>query len=102
VYQPGRVNPIDFSRDSDLLFFLQRIRDEAHRFAITFHRNRRRADSLQSIWDTIPGIGKQRKKMLLKHFGSITEIRAATLEELCRLPGINDRIARSIKDKLSG
>jgi len=102
VYQPGRVNPIDFSRDGDLLFFLQRIRDEAHRFAITFHRSRRRADSMRSIWDTIPGIGKQRKKILLRYFGSIKKIRAATLEELCQLPGINDRIARSIKDKLSG
>jgi len=102
VYQPGRVNPIDFSRDVDLLFFLQRIRDEAHRFAVTFHRNRRRADSMQSIWDTIPGIGKQRKKILLKHFGSIKKIRAATLEELSRLPGINERIAGAIKDKLGG
>jgi excinuclease ABC subunit C len=102
VYQPGRANPIDFSRDRDLLFFLQRIRDEAHRFAITFHRNRRRADFMESILDTVPGIGKQRKKMLLKHFGSIQKIRAAPLEELSRLPGINDKIARSIKAKLAG
>ena len=102
VYQPERVNPIDFIRDRDLMFFLQRIRDEAHRFAITFHRKRHRADSMQSILDTISGIGKQRKKMLLKHFGSIKKIRAATLDELGRLPGINDRIARSIKEKLAG
>jgi len=102
VYQPGRANPIDFNRDRDLLFFLQRIRDEAHRFAIAFHRNRHRVDSMKSILDTVPGIGKQRKKMLLKHFGNIKKIRAATLEELSRLPGINDRIARSIKDKLAG
>lgn len=102
VYQPGRANPIDFSRDRDLLLFLQRIRDEAHRFAITFHRKRHRADSMQSMLDTVSGIGKQRKRMLLKHFGSIKKIRAATLEELSRLPGINDRIAGSIKDKLAG
>jgi excinuclease ABC subunit C len=57
---------------------------------------------MQSILDTIPGIGKQRKKILLKHFGSIKKIRAATHEELSRLPGINYRIARSIKDKLAG
>ena len=102
VYQPVRANPIDFSRDRDLLFFLQRIRDEAHRFAITFHRNRRRADFIESILDTVSGIGKQRKKILLKHFGSIKKIRAAPLEELSSLPGINDKIARSIKAKLSG
>ena len=57
---------------------------------------------MQSILDTISGIGKQRKKMLLKHFGSIKKIRAATLEELSRLPGISVGIARSIKEKLDG
>jgi excinuclease ABC subunit C len=102
VYQPSRADSINFTRNRDLLLFLQRIRDEAHRFAITFHRNRRRADSMESILDSVPGIGKHRKKMLLKHFGSIKKIRAATLEELSRLPGINDKTARSLKAKLTG
>ncbi len=101
VYLPGRSNPVEFGREQDLLFFLQRIRDEAHRFAITFHRNRRRAEAMESVWDAIPGVGKERQKKLLDHFGSLEKIRAASLEELSRLPGISIRMARSIKSKLA-
>ena len=77
IFKPGRANPLSFGRDEDLLLFLQRIRDEAHRFAISFHRKRRRKISLQSALDTIPGVGKKRKAALLQHFKSVKNIRAA-------------------------
>ena len=97
VYQPGRANPVNFGREGDLLLFLQKIRDEAHRFAISFHRKRRDKKSIHSVLDTVPGIGKKRKETLLKHFGTIDKIRKATLEELESLPGINRKIAEEIK-----
>ncbi|MEA3415172.1 MAG: excinuclease ABC subunit UvrC [Thermodesulfobacteriota bacterium] len=97
IYKPGRVNPINFGREGDLLLFLQRIRDEAHRFAITFHRKRRIRTFMKSALDNIPGIGKKRKAILLKHFKSIKKIRAATLEELSALPGISHNVARAVK-----
>ncbi len=100
IYRPGRANPVRFGQDSDLLLFLQRIRDEAHRFAITFHRRRRDQRSLQSALDRVPGVGKKRKETLLKHFGSVKRIRAATLEELDALPGISPAVAVSIKSHL--
>ncbi|RZB31907.1 MAG: excinuclease ABC subunit C [Desulfobacteraceae bacterium Eth-SRB1] len=100
IYKPGRVNPINFGREGDLLLFLQRIRDEAHRFAITFHRKRRGKASLYSALDAIPSVGKKRKAILLKHFKSIKKIRAATIEELSALPGISHAVARSVKSAL--
>jgi excinuclease ABC subunit C len=101
VFKPGRVNPVDFGRQRDLLLFLQRIRDEAHRFAISFHRNRRRKVSMRSALDTIPGIGKKRKATLFRHFKSVNEIRAASLEEISSLPGLNRRLAEQIQRSLS-
>jgi excinuclease ABC subunit C len=101
IFKPGRVNPINFGREGDLLLFLQRIRDEAHRFAISFHRRRRRKASMLSALDTIPGIGKKRKAMLLRHFRTINEIRAASLQELQALPGISQRLAEQIHLSLS-
>ena len=100
IYLPGRVNPVNFGREGDLLLFLQRIRDEAHRFAITFHRKRRGKASLNSALDTIPSVGKKRKAILLKHFKSIKKIRTATLEELSALPGISHNVARAVKSVL--
>jgi excinuclease ABC subunit C len=99
VYQPGRANPVNFGREGDLLLFLQKIRDEAHRFAISFHRKRRDKKSIHSVFDTVPGIGKKRKEILLKHFGTIDRIRKATLEELVTLPGIDRKIAEALKKK---
>jgi excinuclease ABC subunit C len=96
IFKPGRTNPIVFGRDADLLLFLQRIRDEAHRFAITFHRRRRNRISLQSELDAIPGIGKKRKSVLLKHFKSIKKIREADLDELNSLPGITRSAAEAV------
>jgi excinuclease ABC subunit C len=101
IFKPGRVNPMNFGREGDLLLFLQRIRDEAHRFAISFHRKRRRKASIQSVLDTIPGIGKKRKAMLLRHFKSISGIRAASLQELKALPGLNRKLAEQIHRSLS-
>ncbi|MBU3949193.1 MAG: excinuclease ABC subunit UvrC [Proteobacteria bacterium] len=100
IYQPGRSNPVNFTRERDLLYFLERIRDEAHRFAISFHRKQIRKKSIHSALDDIDGIGKKKKQMLLKHFGSIKKIKAATPEELSALPGITVEIAKSINEVL--
>jgi excinuclease ABC subunit C len=100
IYGPGRVNAINFGRNGELLLFLQRIRDEAHRVAVTFHRQRRNKRTLHSSLDTIPGVGKKRKTLLLKHFGSIKNIRAATFDELNALPGITHSVAASVKSYL--
>lgn len=96
IFKAGRQNPITFGRDTDLLLFLQRIRDEAHRFVIRFHRQRRNTKSLHSILDEVPGVGPKRKAMLMKSFGGIKKIRAATLSELSALPGINATVAQQI------
>jgi len=95
IFKPGRANPLNFGKDGDLLLFLQRIRDEAHRFAISFHRKRRKKISLQSALDTIPGVGKKRKAALLQHFKSVKNIRAADSEEIGALPGFNPSVAES-------
>ena len=100
IYKHGRTNPIIFGREGDLLLFLERIRNEAHRFAVTFHRKKRRKTALRSELDAVPGIGRKRKEVLLKHFGSIENIRAAALEELNALPGITHTVAESIKSRL--
>ncbi|MBF0223962.1 MAG: excinuclease ABC subunit UvrC [Desulfobacterales bacterium] len=100
IYKPMMSNPVMFGRETDLLFFLQRIRDEAHRFVISFQRDRRKKTSITSILDSIPGIGENRKKFLLRHFGSIKRIREATIEEICSLPGINEILAKAIKEIL--
>ena len=101
IFKPGRANPLSFGRDEDLLLFLQRIRDEAHRFAISFHRKRRRKISLQSALDTIPGVGKKRKAALLQHFKSVKNIRAADPEEIGALPGFSRSVAKSIQKALN-
>lgn len=96
IFKPHRTNPIAFGKDADLLLFLQRIRDEAHRFAISFHRKRRGKAALQSELDGIPGVGKTRKAILLKHFKSIKKIRDASIEQLDALPGIPSKTAGAI------
>ena len=101
IFLPGRVNPVQFGRDSDLLLFLQHIRDEAHRFAIDYHRRRRKAKSLQSALDAIPGVGSKRKKQLLQHFKSVANIRQATVEEISALPGISRSLADTILKSLA-
>jgi excinuclease ABC subunit C len=101
IFKPARANPVGFGREEDLLLFLQRIRDEAHRFAITYHRKRRQKRTLQSALDSIPGVGKKRKAILLQHFKSIKNIRAADLEQICALPGFNRKVAESVQKELN-
>ncbi|MGD9226184.1 MAG: excinuclease ABC subunit UvrC [Desulfobacterales bacterium] len=96
IFKPQRTNPIVFGKDRDLLLFLQRIRDEAHRFAITFHRKRRTKTALQSELDAIPGVGPKRKAILLKHFKSIKNIRQADINALDALPGITRSTAEAV------
>ncbi len=101
VYRPARANPINFGREGNLLLFLQKIRDEAHRSAISFHRKRRATQAMRSVLDTVPGVGKKRKEILISHFKSIRRIRAATLEELSALPDISSQLADTIKKTLN-
>jgi len=97
VYLPGRKNPLSLAQRSEVLRFLQRVRDEAHRFAVSTHRKRRRAQTLRSILDEIPGVGPKRRKALLRHFGSLEEIKKASLEEVASLPGFNRKVAQEVK-----
>ncbi|MDO9111118.1 MAG: excinuclease ABC subunit UvrC [Desulfatirhabdiaceae bacterium] len=101
IYKPGRLNPMNLDRDGNLLLFLQRIRDEAHRFVITYHRSRRGAAAIRSVLDSIPGVGPKRKQALLKHYGSIKAIRAASIDELSQAPGMNRKIAEMVQGRLS-
>ena len=101
IFVPGRMNPIQFGKDEDALLLLQRIRDEAHRFAIGFHRKRRSAAALQSVLDSIPSIGKKRKRALMTHFGSVRRIGTASIEALAALPEMNRKAAEEIKKALS-
>jgi len=101
VFLPGRKNPVILKRNSTALFLLQRVRDEAHRFAITYHRQLRTSERLRSALDTIPGIGSTRRKRLLRHFGSVQRIREATVEALSEVPGISVGLATQIRDSLA-
>ncbi len=101
IYLPGRVNPVQFGREQDLLRLLQHIRDEAHRFAIAFQRQRRRKTTLHSRLEEIAGIGPKRRAQLLRHFGGLRQIEEATVEDLQMLPGISPQLARTIKEMLA-
>jgi excinuclease ABC subunit C len=101
IYKPGQANAVNLGREGDLILFLERIRDEAHRFAISFHRKQRSKTLMHSSLDSIQGVGKKRKLILFKHFKSVKKIRAATLEELSALPGISYNIAKKIKISLN-
>jgi excinuclease ABC subunit C len=100
LFLPAHGAPVVLSRQSQGLYLLQRIRDEAHRFAITAHRTRRDKEGIASRLDSIPGIGPARRKALLTHFGSLQEIRAASVDEICKVPGISEDLAISIKANL--
>ena len=100
VFVPGQSDPIVLGRDSPGLHLLQRIRDEAHRFALGFHRQRRDAKARESIFDTLQGVGPARRRALLRHFGSAERFLAASQEELEGVPGIPERTARSIYAQL--
>ena len=100
VFVPGRPEPILLPRDSAGLQLLQRVRDEAHRFAIGFHRQRRDAKARESIFDTLPGVGPARRRALIQHFGSAERFLAATQEELEGVPGMPAKTARTIYAQL--
>lgn len=101
LYLPGRSDPIVLPRRSQALYLVQRIRDEAHRFAITYHRQVRGKRALRSELDEIEGVGPSRKRALLKRFGSVRRIREAALEEVSATPGISAALAARIKAHLA-
>jgi excinuclease ABC subunit C len=96
VWLPGEDFPVIFPRTSEALYMLQRVRDEAHRFAITFHRQRRSKRMTASALDSIPGLGETRRKALLRHFGSMKRLGQATPEEIAEVPGIGRRTAEAV------
>lgn len=100
IYKPGRKNPVNLKKDTDVLLFLQRIRDEAHRSVITYHRKRRLMTCRRSVLEEIPGIGERRRTRLLKHFGSLKRIKAASVEELAAVPGMTRQAARAVFEAL--
>jgi excinuclease ABC subunit C len=100
LYIPDQSEPIVLPRDSQALFLVQRVRDEAHRFAVTFHRARRTRSTIRSLLDEIPGIGPRRRRELLRRFGSVEGIRQASIEEIAAVPGINRALAERIKKEL--
>ena len=100
VVKPNQKNEIRMHRNSDVLFFLQNIRDESHRFAIEFQRKLKRKNTLHSQIDNIPGIGPKRRRLLLKHFGSLKGLRHAALEEILQVPGIPEKLAKEIQSTL--
>ncbi len=97
VFLPGRKNPVVLRPNSTALFLLQRIRDEAHRFAITYHRQLRARERLSSPLDAVAGVGPARRKALLRHFGSLKRVRAATVEDLMQVSGITETVAQAIQ-----
>ncbi|MGY1680386.1 excinuclease ABC subunit UvrC [Geodermatophilus sp. SYSU D01176] len=96
VWLPGESDPVVLPRTSEALYLLQRVRDEAHRFAITYHRQKRSTSMLVSLLDDVPGLGDTRRKALMKQFGSLKRLRAATVEELMAVPGIGRRTAEAV------
>ena len=100
IYEPGRKNPVSLKRSPEALLFFQRIRDEAHRYVIAYHRKRRMISYRRSILEDIPGIGSKRRKNLLKHFGSLKRIRAASVEDLSTVRGMTRQAAQSLFDAL--
>jgi excinuclease ABC subunit C len=101
VWLPNNSDPLIFPRNSEGLYLLQRIRDEAHRFAITFHRSRRSKVMLESLLDEIPGLGSARRAALLDRFGSVSAIRKAEVSELAATPGIGEKLAITIIESLA-
>ena len=97
VWLPGQEDPVILARSSEGLYLLQRVRDEAHRFAISHHRGRRSKTMVESALDGVPGLGEVRRRTLIKHFGSLKKLRTATVEEIAQVPGIGERTAAAIK-----
>jgi excinuclease ABC subunit C len=102
VWLPGQDDPVILPRTSEGLYLLQRVRDEAHRFAIQHHRQRRSRTMTESALDAVPGLGEVRRKALLKHFGSLKRLRAATVEQVAEVPGFGRRSAETVVAALAG
>ncbi|MEU4411850.1 excinuclease ABC subunit UvrC [Nocardia salmonicida] len=96
VWVPGEEDPVIMPRNSEALFLLQRVRDEAHRFAITFHRSKRSRRMTASALDSVPGLGETRRTALVTHFGSVARIKDATVEEITSVPGIGVSTAKAV------
>lgn len=101
VWVPGEEDPVILPRSSEGLYLLQRIRDEAHRFAINHHRSRRSKTMVESLLDDVPGLGEVRRRTLIKHFGSLKKLRAATIEQIAEVPGIGTRTATAISEAVA-
>jgi excinuclease ABC subunit C len=102
VYVPGSPDPLVLPRASEALYLLQRVRDEAHRFAIAYHRKLRGRSMTRSALDGIPGVGEARRKDLVRHFGSPRKVAQASVDEIAALPGFGPRLARTVWDHLHG
>ncbi len=102
VWLPGEEYPVILPRSSEGLYLLQRVRDEAHRFAIAYHRHKRSKAATASALDDVPGLGPARRATLLKHFGSVRKLRAASMEEIAAVPGIGPKLAATIAAALGG
>ncbi|GAA0672724.1 excinuclease ABC subunit UvrC [Streptomyces malaysiensis subsp. malaysiensis] len=102
VWLPDEDDPVVLPRSSEGLYLLQRVRDEAHRFAITYQRSKRAKSMKAGPLDTVPGLGDSRKQALLKHFGSVKRLRAATVEQICEVPGVGRKTAETVAAALAG
>jgi len=100
VWLPGEEYPVILPRSSEGLYLLQRVRDEAHRFAIAYHRQKRGKAATASVLDDVPGLGPARRTTLLRHFGSVRRLRAASVEEIAAVPGIGPKLAATISAAL--
>ncbi|AHH96157.1 excinuclease ABC subunit UvrC [Kutzneria albida] len=101
VWVPGEPDPVILPRTSEALYLLQRVRDEAHRFAISYHRQKRSQRMTTSALDEVPGLGQTRKAALLKHFGSLRKLRQASVEEISEVPGVGRRTAEAVHASLA-
>ncbi|MBZ4020221.1 excinuclease ABC subunit UvrC [Streptomyces purpurogeneiscleroticus] len=101
VWVPGEEDPVVLPRTSEGLYILQRVRDEAHRFAIAYQRNKRGKRLTASPLDSVPGLGESRRQALLKHFGSLKKLKGATIEEICEVPGVGRKTAETVAATLA-
>jgi excinuclease ABC subunit C len=102
VYLPGRSEPVRIPRDSEALYLLQQVRDEAHRFAITYHRQLRDKSMTKSVLDDVPGLGPTRRTRLLKEFGSVKRLRALVEDDLVAIPWLPDKVGHALYARLHG
>jgi excinuclease ABC subunit C len=102
VWLPADPDPVILPRTSDALYLLQRVRDEAHRFAIRFHREKRSKRLQVSALDGVPGLGQARRTALIKHFGSVKKLKLASVDEISAVPGVGRRTAEAVRTALTG